>query len=174
MATMLIMVPTMAFLPLLMTQFMEASGTEIGIVIASRTLVNALLQTPFGRWVDRGNKTNLLLAGSCLISLTMFLVPLAGGFPQLVALFVFMGAGEAIVWPALGAMATEQGRMFGQGAMMGVFNLAMSGGVFLGAVGAGLLMDFFGLAWIFYIIAVFLLFTSLLSKAMIDKGMRSF
>jgi len=170
MTTMLIMVPTMAFLPLLMTQFMQASGTEIGIVIGCRTLVNACLQTPFGRWIDRGPKTNLLLAGSCLISLTMFLVPMAGGFPQLVVLFIFMGAGEAVVWPALGAMATEQGRMFGQGAMMGVFNLAMSGGVFLGALGAGLLMDFFGLAWVFYLIAVFLLLTSLLSKGMIDKG----
>lgn len=170
MATMLIMVPTMAFLPLLMTQMMDASGTEIGIVVASRTLINAGFQMPFGRWVDKGNKTNLLLAGSGLISVTMFLVPLAGGFPRLLVLFLLMGVGEAVVWPALGAMATEEGRIFGQGAMMGVFNLAMSVGVFFGALGAGLLMDSFGLAWVFYLIAVFLLFASLASKAMIDHG----
>ncbi|MCF8106000.1 MAG: MFS transporter [Desulfohalobiaceae bacterium] len=173
MATMLIMVPTMAFLPLLMTEFMEASGTRIGIVVASRTLINAVLQTPFGRWVDTGRKANLLLAGSCLISLTMFLVPLAGGFPQLVFLFMFMGVGEAVVWPALGAMAAEEGRTFGQGAMMGVFNLAMSVGVFFGALGAGMMMDLFGLAWVFYLIAVFLLITSLLAKAMIGGGPRA-
>lgn len=167
MATMLIMVPTMAFLPLLMVQFMEASGTKIGVVVASRTLVNAALQTPFGRWVDTGEKNNLLLAGSCLISLTMFLVPQAGGFFQLILLFMCMGVGEAIVWPALGAMAAEEGRAYGQGAMMGVFNLAMSVGVFFGALGAGLLMDLFGLPWVFYLIAIFLLCTSLLAKAMI-------
>lgn len=167
MATMLIMVPTMAFLPLLMVQFMEASGTKIGVVVASRTLVNAALQTPFGRWVDTGKKNNLLLAGSCLISLTMFLVPQAGGFFQLILLFMCMGVGEAIVWPALGAMAAEEGRAYGQGAMMGVFNLAMSVGVFFGALGAGLLMDLFGLPWVFYLIAIFLLCTSLLAKAMI-------
>ncbi len=167
MATMLIMVPTMAFLPLLMTQFMEASGTKIGIVVASRTLINAILQTPFGRWVDTGRKTNLLLGGSCLISLTVLLVPLAGGFPQLILLFMLMGVGEAVVWPALGAMAAEEGRVFGQGAMMGVFNLAMSVGVFLGAIGAGALMDLFGLAWMFYLTAGFLLLTSLVARTMI-------
>jgi MFS family permease len=169
MATMLILVPTMAFLPLLMTQFMEASGTKIGIVVASRTLINAILQTPFGRWVDTGTKTNLLLGGSCLISLTVLLVPLAGGFPQLVLLFMLMGVGEAVVWPALGAMAAEEGRIFGQGAMMGVFNLAMSVGVFLGAIAAGALMDLFGLAWMFYLTAGFLLLTSLIARTMIGR-----
>ena len=48
-ATMMIMMPTMAFLPILMTRLMNASGLEIGLVIGVRTLVNAVLQPPFGR-----------------------------------------------------------------------------------------------------------------------------
>ncbi len=169
MATMLIMVPSMAFLPLLMTEFMDASGLKIGMVVASRTLVTAVLQIPFGKWVDRGNKVLLLLWGTCLVSLTMFLVPLAGNFFHLVGLFAVMGVGEAIVWPVLGAMASEEGRIYGQGSMMGVFNLAMSAGVFFGAVVSGLLMDFLGLAWVFYLVAVFLLLSTVCSTLMIKS-----
>ena len=170
MATMLIMVPSMAFLPLLMTEFMEASGVKIGMVVASRTLVTAVLQIPFGRLVDRGNKVLLLLMGTCLVSLTMFLVPLSRDFLHLVGLFTVMGVGEAIVWPVLGAMASEEGRIYGQGSMMGVFNLAMSAGVFFGAVGSGLLMDLLGLAWVFYVIAVFLFLSALCSTVMIGRS----
>ena len=170
MATMLIMVPSMAFLPILMTQFMEASGIKIGVVVASRTLVTAMLQVPFGKWVDRGRKVLLLFWGTCLISVTVFLVPLARDFLQLVGLFAIMGVGEAVVWPVLGAMASEEGRIYGQGSMMGVFNLAMSAGVFCGAVGSGLLMDFLGLAWVFYLIAVFLLLAALGASLMITGG----
>ena len=47
--TMIIMVPTMAFLPLIMAGWQNTNGLQIGVVIAGRTLVNALLQMPFGK-----------------------------------------------------------------------------------------------------------------------------
>ncbi len=43
---MIVMVPSMAFLPLLMSERMSASALQIGFVIACRTLVNAVLQVP--------------------------------------------------------------------------------------------------------------------------------
>jgi DHA1 family multidrug resistance protein-like MFS transporter len=149
MATMLIMVPTMAFLPLLMHQKFAASGIMIGMVIAARTLTNAILQTPCGRLVDRSDKINLLTTGCLIISLMMVLVPLADNFWQLLVFFVLLGTGEALIWPVLGALATEEGRLYGHGTMMGVFNLAMSCGIFLGSLGAGAAMDLLGLQWTF-------------------------
>ncbi|MBU0728619.1 MAG: MFS transporter, partial [Proteobacteria bacterium] len=151
-ATMIIMVPTMAFLPLLMHQLFQASGKEIGLVIAARTLVNAVLQSPCGRLADRMDKILLLRAGCLIISTVMCLIPLAGNFWVLIGLFVILGSGEALIWPTLGALATEEGRRFGQGTMMGAFNLAMSGGVFIGAMGAGFTSDLFGLHWSFVLI----------------------
>ena len=121
-ATMMIMMPTMAFLPILMTQRMDASGLEIGIAIGTRTFVSALLQPPFGNLADKSNKTVLLALGSFVVGVTMFLVPVVGSLYGLIALFVVMGAGEALVWPVLGAFAIEEGRQYGQGSMMGVFN----------------------------------------------------
>ena len=165
MATMIIMVPTMAFLPLLMAEWFNASGIQIGLVIAGRTLVNALLQTPCGKLADRRDKVSLLKIGCLVISLVMFLVPLAPGFVPLLLLFVILGGGEAIIWPVLGALATEEGRHYGQGTMMGVFNLAISVGVFVGSLGAGMIMDLLDLHWSFFIIGLSVLLISFYAAA---------
>ncbi|MGM0454434.1 MAG: MFS transporter [Thermodesulfobacteriota bacterium] len=167
MATMIIMIPSIAFLPLLMTNFMDATGTEIGLVVASRTLVNAGLQTPFGKWADYWHKNRIIFIGSTIISVGIFLVPFAVNFLQLVVLFAIIGLGESVVWPALGALATEEGRHYGQGSMMGVFNMSMSAGLFVGAMGVGSLVDIIGLAWAFYIVAVLLFFCTVVAVYMI-------
>jgi len=161
MATMIIMIPSMAFLPLLMEEFMDATGIEIGLVVASRTLVNAVLQTPFGRWADYWHKSRIIFIGSTIISIGMFIVPFAVNLWQLMVLFALIGLGESIVWPALGALATEEGRQYGQGSMMGVFNMSMSAGLFVGAMVVGALVDIIGLAWSFYMVAVFLFFSTI-------------
>jgi MFS family permease len=87
-----------------------------------------------------------------------------------VILFVIIGMGEAIVWPALGALATEEGRHYGQGSMMGVFNMAMSLGIFVGAMGVGSLVDIIGLAWAFYIVAVFLFISTVAAVRLIGPS----
>jgi DHA1 family multidrug resistance protein-like MFS transporter len=170
MSTMFIMVPTMAFLPLLMHQKLQASGIMIGLVITVRTLTNAFLQVPCGRLADRRDKLALLTMGCLVISLIMVLVPLAADFPQLLLLFVVLGAGEALIWPALGALATEEGRIYGHGTMMGLFSMAMSCGIFFGSLAAGLVMDTWGLRWSFVSIGVTVLFLSLFAISMIRSG----
>jgi MFS family permease len=170
MSSMLIMIPSMAFLPVLMGLFMEATGVQIGMVVASRTLVNACLQFPFGRMVDRFSKVVLLAVGALIISITLFMVPLADSFIQLIVLFTFTGIGEAVVWPCLSALAAEEGRHYGQGSMMGVFSMAMSAGVLLGSIGAGAVMDLIGLSYVFYAVSVFLVCATAAAAAMISKG----
>lgn len=167
MATMLIMVPTMAFLPLLMTQAFQASGMQIGTVIAVRTLINASLQGYCGRLADRYDKLRLLRYGCLVISGVMCLIPLAGDYWVLLLLFAVLGLGEAIIWPTLGALATEEGRVYGQGTMMGVFNLAMSAGVLGGALGAGFATDLLGLTWSFPVIGLLVLLLTFLAIGMI-------
>jgi MFS transporter, DHA1 family, multidrug resistance protein len=168
-STMIIMVPTMAFLPLLMHEWFAASGLQIGLVIAARTLVNAVLQTPCGRLADRLDKVRLLRVGAVVISAVMCLVPLAGNFWVLLGMFVILGCGEALIWPTLGALAMEEGRVYGQGNMMGVFNLAMSGGVFLGSIGAGISSDLFGLHWAFFLIGILVLGLTMFASRLIKR-----
>ncbi len=171
-ATMIVMVPTLAFLPLLMHRQFLATGMQIGLVIATRTLVNAVLQHPFGRLVDRLNKILLLRIGCLTISGVMCLIPFAGNFPVLLVLFVILGCGEAIIWPTLGALAMEEGRQYGQGTMMGVFNMVMSIGIFIGAIMAGVTSDWLGLHWSFVLIGILVFLLTMLASRIMENDHR--
>lgn len=168
--TMIVMIPTLAFLPILMDQLMGATGVEIGIVISTRTIVSAGLQVPFGRIADRHNKVALILTGCLITSAFLFAVPFATNFPQLVFLFGFIGIGEALVWPTLGAIAVEEGHRYGQGSMMGVFNMAMSVGILIGALVAGSFVDLFGLEYVFYTVSVILVVSAVAGGLLITRG----
>jgi len=170
MATMLVMVPTMAFVPLLMHQRFAATGIMIGLLIAGRTLTNAVLQGPCGRLADRRDRLTLLTVGCIIISLMMMLVPLTTGFGPLLLLFVVLGAGEALIWPVLGGLAAEEGRVFGHGTVMGVFTLAMSCGVFLGSLGGGAIMDRWGLDRTFAVVGGVVLLLSLVAVRLIRSA----
>jgi len=165
------MVPTMAFLPLLMTQRMSVSGLQIGFIIACRTLVNAVLQVPAGKYADTHNKLLLLVAGCVCLSSSIVIIPFVESYAMMLVLYTIVGLGEAIIWPVLGAYASQEGREhYGHGTMMGVFSLAMSGGVFTGATLAGFSMDVWGIDWAFFttsaavftisMIGAFLIYTS--------------
>lgn len=170
-ATMIVMVPTMAFLPLLMSSWDNITGLQIGLVIAGRTLVNALLQVPFGKCADRFPKIPLLLAGTLCMALAMLLVPSVTTVWQMILLYMLLGTGEAIIWPVLGAYASEEGRnYFGHGTMMGVFSLAMSAGVFTGSIFAGYCMDNFGMEWAYYVTSAMVLSITALSAVLIFSG----
>ncbi|MDY0391478.1 MAG: MFS transporter [Desulfobulbus oligotrophicus] len=170
-ATMLMMVPTMAFLPVMMADWSGSSGVQTGIVIASRTLMNAVLQYPFGKLADYGNKKLLLLAGALCMSCAVFLIPSATDFLTMIGLYLFLGFGEAVLWPVLGAYAVEEGRNhFGHGTMMGVFNLAMSAGVFTGAMMAGISMDTLGVRHSFVLTSGAILGLCLFAVLLIRAG----
>jgi MFS family permease len=160
MATMIVMIPTLGFLPLLMNRFMESSGLDIGLVIASRTLVNATLQTPFGKLADRYDRRTLIAAGTSVMVVAMFLVPFMISLPTLMVVFAFLGAGEAVVWPVLGAYAVDAGHRHGQGAVMGIFNMSMSVGILAGSLIAGSFMDALGIRSVFFVVAGVLLLAS--------------
>lgn len=149
-STMIVMVPSMAFLPLLMTERMSVSGLQIGSVIACRTLVNAVLQVPAGKFADTHNKLLLLAAGCVCLSGSILFIPFVERFVVMIILYIMIGIGESIIWPVLGAYASLEGKQYGHGTMMGVFSLAMSGGVFTGATLAGFSMDGWGIDWAYF------------------------
>ena len=170
-ATVLMMVPTMAFLPVIMADWPGSSGLHTGVVIASRTLMNALLQYPMGKLADRYEKVPLLLVGCSCMSLAVFLIPFMHSFSTMIGIYLFLGLGEAVLWPVLGAFAVEEGREhYGHGTMMGVFNLAMSAGVFSGALIAGAGMDFFGMPAAFFLTSVSIVALSFFAAGLIRSG----
>jgi len=172
-ATMLIMSPTFGFVPILMTEDLDSSGIEIGAVVATRTLANALLQSPFGKLADRRNKVVIVASGSLAMAVIVFCVPFATSLAQFLVLFLLLGMSEAVVLPALGAFAVEEGREFGQGSMMGVFSMSMSLGVLIGSMLGGLLMDVLGLQYSFYGTATLLVISTAIACWLIVSGQSS-
>lgn len=167
-STMIVMVPSMAFLPLLMSHNYKSNGTVIGVIIACRTFVNAALQIPCGKLTDKYNKLALLLFGVLAMVIALLIIPAAKSILFIALSYCLLGAGEAIVWPVLGAYATIEGRgKYGHGSMMGVFNLSMSMGVLTGAILAGYSMDIFGIFWSFYIPAIFIAISTTIGAWMI-------
>ncbi|MDD2466461.1 MAG: MFS transporter [Desulfobulbus sp.] len=170
-ATVLMMVPTMAFLPVMMADWPGSSGFHTGLVIACRTLMNALLQYPMGKLADRYDKVTLLLVGSSCMSLAVFLIPTMHSFANMLGVYLFLGLGEAVLWPVLGAYAVEEGRAhFGHGTMMGVFNLAMSAGVFIGALISGTGMDLLGMRAAFVLTSVAIILLTFFAAGLIRSG----
>lgn len=172
-ATVLMIVPAMAFLPLIMTPWPGVDSTHVGLVMACRTLVNAVLQIPFGRLADRVDKKTLLLVGTVCTTLAMYHIPSMHSFRSMLLIYLFLGCSEAILWPVLGAYAAEEGRNhFGHGSMMGVFNLAMSAGVFTGALFAGVSFDYWGVDSSFHLIAAANLILTGMAIMFIARGER--
>jgi len=166
--TMIIMVPTMAFLPLIMSDWPDSSGLQIGVVIAGRTLLNALLQVPFGKLSDKFNKLTILLIGSVSLSLTVLSIPWMDSFYEMLFLYLLLGAIEAAIWAVLGAYASiEAKEHYGHGTMMGAFSFAMSIGVFTGAVLSGFSMDSWGTVFSFTASSIAVLLISLTAATMI-------
>jgi MFS transporter, DHA1 family, multidrug resistance protein len=166
--TMIIMVPTMAFLPLIMAGWQDSTGLQIGMVIACRTIVNALLQIPLGKLADRSSKLTILLAGSACIAIAVFLIPSITSLAQIIVLYLCLGAFEAAVWAVLGAYASiEAKEHYGHGTMMGVFSFAMSGGIFTGAVLCGFSMDRWGIDLSYHVAGATVLILSLVAAVLI-------
>ncbi len=156
-ATMLIPIPTMAFLPLLLASWHgeQYSGTVVGVIIACRTLVNAVLQLFFGRMADRASGVVMLSCGCALLALVLAVIPFCRSFSWLVLAYILLGVVEALIWAVLGAFASREAKQcgYGHGTMMGVYGLAMSAGVFTGGLLAGIAMDTLGIAQVYLVCA---------------------
>jgi len=167
-ATMIIMVPSMAFIPLLMSEWQGITGLQIGFVIACRTLVNAVLQVPFGKLADRYSKRRIFIVSCFMISVIVYCIPFCQTVAVMAVVYLLLGVVEAAIWAVLGGYASLEAKAhYGHGTMMGMFGFAMSAGVFTGAVLAGTVMDGFGIAYAYHVTGVVVLLLSLVSYYMI-------
>jgi len=143
-----------SFLPLLAAEILHLSKAQIGAVIAIHMLVSSLVQVPSGRLADRMSRRLLVTIGGYLGSLAFVSVFYAQNFVHLVLIGGLTGAMGAVALPALTALAADEGHLSGMGAVMGVLNIAMSAGMMLGPVLAGVLAEIVGLRSLFVFAAV--------------------
>jgi len=142
----------MALLPVLISWF---PGFQIGIIIATVILSNALLQRLFGSLADKFNRVKLAALGSLISTAAFLCLPaFSSSFLNVLTLCLIMGVGGAISMPSASAIAAELGRRFGHGAVMGLFNMAMGLGMAVSPILAGYIIDILGLSVAFLIMGI--------------------
>ena len=140
----------MSFLPLFAVQILGLSGTYIGVILSVGIFVNALLQTPMGILADRFDRKKLLMAGGLVASIGYLYMVHTGTILEIFIARIIVSIGGALSLPAVTAIIAEEGREFGSGSTVGVFNTAMSIGQIIGPVLSGILLDLYGMGSVFY------------------------
>ena len=91
----------------------------------------------------------MIIISGYLASFAFVTILFSAGFWDLLLISAFTGIMGALAGPALTALAAGEGKQGGMGAIMGVLNMALSVGMMLGPVVAGLLSDIVGLRPLF-------------------------
>jgi DHA1 family multidrug resistance protein-like MFS transporter len=143
----------MTFLPIFASEKLGMSILLIGVLIASRTPL-AFLQSYTGGLADRHNRRALVIIGSLASIAFIGLMPLSVGFWSVLIMFALMAIGSAFAMPAATAYVVEEGRVFGMGASMALFMMAMQIGNGVGPIVLGSIADFMGLESAFYAAAI--------------------
>ncbi len=139
------------------------SATFAGVLLASRALLTATAQLVTGPLADKMDRVFLSVLGFGIAGTAQFFVPdipgvsatigIFGGelviVPWLLLLFVFVGLGEAIEFPAQQAIFVDAGRTVGMGTIMGIIQTAGGFGFLAGSMFGALVVSIWGLDAVF-------------------------
>jgi DHA1 family multidrug resistance protein-like MFS transporter len=139
------------FVPLFAHDTLRLTASQIGIILSSNILLTSLLQAPSGYMADRLARKGLIFWGSLWFGLCVALIPHMRSFAQIFALNILLGSVGALPLPAANALVVEEGRRYGMGALMGIFNLSMSLGLAAGPMLGGIIAGLGGVPPIFYL-----------------------
>jgi len=141
------------FLPIFAGIKLGLPGSEIGILISTSFLLNGIFQAPGGRLADRFSRRRLVVLGIIVDILCLSLIPLTNSFGQLLSICIVSSTARAICLPSATAMIAGEGKKYGMGSSMGIFNMALSLGMACGPLIGGLVSDSIGVKFTFYFAA---------------------
>lgn len=130
---------------------MYALYDSIGIIMASGTVLTALLLRPMGRISDLMNRRSLVVGGSAGAALICICIPFVRDFWQLLVLAVLLGIFNVVSLPASYGLLVREGNKHGMGLTMGMFNAVMNVGFIVGPFVGGAILDVIGLRYVFYV-----------------------
>ncbi len=134
------------FVPVLADAAFHVSSSRIGVLVMLGVLVSGLVQTPMGYLADRTNRKAMVLVGGSLAGLAVLSFQWAQDYTHLLAAAVAFGLGGGIAMPALMAVAVLKGHQTeSMGSVMAILTVGHSLGMLIGALAAGLAMDWWQL-----------------------------
>jgi DHA1 family multidrug resistance protein-like MFS transporter len=138
------------FLPVFAGLSLGLGTSQIGLLLATYILLMSFLQVFGGRLADRFSRRKLVVLGLTINMIYLMLIPEAMGFWSLMGICALGGLGGAICMPAASALVVEEGKKFGMGVAMSIFTLALSIGMAIGPVLAGVIADMVDIHAVFY------------------------
>jgi DHA1 family multidrug resistance protein-like MFS transporter len=147
----------LTFLPVFAAIHVGLGTSQIGILLTLNALLVSVLQLPSGKLADRFNRRALVVLGSFMVVVSMWLTPSSNAFWYLIALFVLLSCGDAASIPAASAMVVQEGKIFGMGMVMAAFNVSIGIGQAVSPFLGGLIVDYININASFYFIAILML-----------------
>jgi MFS family permease len=111
-----------------------ASDLAVGIVVGAFAITSVVCRPLAGRQADRRGRRIVLVCGSLAMALGGLLYLLSGGVPSLIFARLVLGAGEGAVYTAGATWAVDLAPPNRHGLALGLFGLAVWGGLSLGPV----------------------------------------
>jgi DHA1 family multidrug resistance protein-like MFS transporter len=145
------------FLPVFGGMTLGLSTSLIGTIMSVLVIGAGVFQIFTGRLADRFNRKIVVIVGSLGILVSMLLVPRAVGFWSVMLFLGIAIIGDATALPSASALAIQEGRKYGMGASMAMFNMGMGVGMSVGPILAGLAADLWGVEFAFYFMAALML-----------------
>ena len=128
-----------------------AGNIAVGVVIGSYAITGLLLRPVAGRLADRRGRKPTVLVGSVLVAVGGFLYLLPLGVAGLIVARLVLGAGEGTVFTAGSAWIVDLAPPDRRGRVIGLYGLAVWGGLSVGPLVGELLLHAAGYTavWIF-------------------------
>jgi MFS family permease len=130
-------------------------GVErIGILKAVYPATWGILQVATGLLSDRWGRKGLIVVGMWVQAGGLFLTAFTQSFEWWLVASLLLGVGTAMVYPSLIAAVSDASQPAWRARSLSVYRFWRDLGYAIGALSAGLIADFFGLAWAIGSIAV--------------------
>jgi predicted MFS family arabinose efflux permease len=139
--------------PFLRDEF-GVSDFRLGLLASVFIFVNSLAVLPFGFWSDRGSRRKIMAFGVLFWSLSTWLSGLATSFRGLLAARALVGVGEGAYAPAGTAIISEAFPPEYRARVQSVFNLGMLVGGVMGLAAGGVLSQWIGWRWAFFLVGL--------------------
>jgi MFS family permease len=139
--------------PFLKAEF-GVSDSRLGLLASVLILVHSLAVLPFGFWSDRGSRQKTMAFGVFFWSVATLLSGMATTFRFLVGARGLVGVGEGAYAPAGTAMISDSFPGHFRARVQSIFNLGMLVGGVLGLAAGGVLSQWVGWRYAFFLVGL--------------------
>jgi len=145
-----------AFLPILALQ-LELTSSQVGVILGANIFLIAFLQRACGKLADRINPKYLIIIGTFASGMTVLGMPFVEGFMMILLLNILMGMANGVSLPGGLVITGKLGRSMGMASLMSLTCAAWRLGMIVSPILSGIILDIFGLSYIFVISSLLIL-----------------